>query len=206
MKRTIEYSILCGVSVLVSILLILFNMKEFLIFTIILSLVFLLLIFFNVNDNRSDDAIYESTLKKILKTYVAILIESEELPSIRGKNIVKTTSIDNLINAQVEIRKPIYYKKEFDYCTFILLDDNEALVYSLKRNDDIVCAIDNVILEEKINSSKEELLSGIENTTIIKLDNNKVYKISPVKEENKHISDAEFLNMLKSEYMPKFKR
>lgn len=206
MKRTIEYSILCGVSVLVSILLILFNMKEFSIFTIILSLIFLLLIFFNVNDNRSDDAIYESTLKKILKTYVAILIESEELPSIKGKNIVKITSIDNLINAQVEIRKPIYYKKEFDYCTFVLLDDKEALVYSLKRNDDVVCTIDNIILEEKINSSKEELLNGIENTTIIKLDNNKVYKISPVKEENKQISDAEFLNMLKSEYMPKYRK
>ena len=31
----------------------------------------------------------------------------------------------------------IYYKKEFDSCSFVLLDDKEACIFILKVNDDI---------------------------------------------------------------------
>lgn len=179
------------------------------IFTTVLCLIMLVLFVINLINNRDEDSKYESELKNILKTYDAVLIESENLPNLEKRNIIKVSSIENLIDAQVEIRKPIYYKKEFDSCTFILLDDKEACIYSIKRNDSIIVPIDNIIEENELNSkkiSKEEFLSGIENTTIISMDNKK-YKISPVRDNHEKtiVNDKEFLQMLKDEYLPKLK-
>ena len=179
------------------------------IFTVALVLISLYLLVMNLINSRDEDSIYESELKNILKTYDAVLINSENIPDLVGRNIIKVSSIEDLIDAQVEIRKPVYYKKEFDSCTFILLDDKEACIFSIKRNDSVILPIDNIIEENKNNSkkiSKEEFLSGIENTTIISMDNKK-YKISPVRDNNEKtiVNDKEFLQMLKAEYMPKFK-
>lgn len=210
MNKNLIYGGCLGVSILLTLFLAYNGLGMYAIFTSVICLIELVLLVMNLIDSRSEDSLYESELKKILKTYDAVLIDSENLPSIEGKNIIRISSIENLIDAQVEVRKPVYFKKEFDSCTFVLLDDNEACVYSLKKNDTVVVPIDLMIEENKINKkkvSKEDFLSGIENTTIISLDNNKKYKISPVRDnmEKTIVNDKEFLQMLKAEYMPKLK-
>lgn len=210
MNKNLVYGGCLGVSIIVTLFLAYSGLEMYAIFTGVICLIELVLLVMNLIDSRSEDSLYESELRKILKTYDAVLIDSENLPSLEGKNIIRVSSIENLIDAQVEVRKPVYYKKEFDSCTFVLLDDNEACVYSLKKNDTVVVPIDLIIEENKINKkklTKEDFLSGIENTTIISLDNNKKYKISPVRDnmEKTIVNDKEFLKMLKAEYMPKLK-
>lgn len=209
MNKNICYGIGLLFSLVATLFLAYNGLAMYAIFTVALVLISLYLLVMNLINSRDEDSIYESELKNILKTYDAVLINSENIPDLVGRNIIKVSSIEDLIDAQVEIRKPVYYKKEFDSCTFILLDDKEACIFSIKRNDSVILPIDNIIEENKNNSkkiSKEEFLSGIENTTIISMDNKK-YKISPVRDNNEKtiVNDKEFLQMLKAEYMPKFK-
>ena len=209
MNKNICYGIGLLFSLVATLFLTYNGLAMYAIFTVALVFISLYLLVMNLINSRDEDSIYESELKNILKTYDAVLINSENIPDLVGRNIIKVSSIEDLIDAQVEIRKPVHYKKEFDSCTFILLDDKEACIFSIKRNDSVILPIDNIIEENKNNSkkiSKEEFLSGIENTTIISMDNKK-YKISPVRDNNEKtiVNDKEFLQMLKAEYMPKFK-
>ena len=111
------------------------------------------------------------------------------MPKISGKNIILVETMQDLIDAQMEIRKPIYYKRTLSACSFILLDTNEAIIYDLKLNNEVKSAVDEELkriklLEEKKEELDESILKEIENTTIILL-KDKAYKISPIKKEEK---------------------
>ena len=82
---------------------------------------------------HSDFSVYNSNLKKMLKRYDTILVETSTIPDLDGKNVMIITNIEDLIDASVEIRKPIYYKKEKTYCNFILLDNQDVSIYLLKH-------------------------------------------------------------------------
>ncbi|MBQ8659548.1 MAG: hypothetical protein IJ475_01755 [Bacilli bacterium] len=179
-----------------------------------ISLVLLILFVMDVFSSKDEYSIYNSVLNNIVKTYDAVLINSDNVPEIDGRNIIMVNSIEDLIDAQAEIRKPIYYKKEFDSCSFVLLDDKEVCIFILKVNDTIVSPLEAVLYEIKANKSKKnddsKLLDGIDKTTIIKLENNKSFRVSPIrdkeKKSEKEISDQELLGLLKEEYMPKLKK
>ena len=50
----------------------------------------------------------------------------------------------------------------------------------------------------------QHILDGIERTTIIKLDNMKSYKVSPIREKDvNEAKEKSFLEKLKREYLPK---
>ncbi len=132
---------------------------------------------------------YETKLKKILKTYDSVLVETRKVPVIDSEKIILVNSIDDLIDAQTELRKMIYFFKQTDNCSFILFDQNQAIIYILKKNDDILSPLEIEINNNKIkNKNKgdidEETLNEISKTTIIKLPNDKVYKISPVRKKD----------------------
>ncbi len=134
---------------------------------------------------RSEEAIYRSNLKKTLNNYDAILVQSYNFPDLKGKNIIKVTNIDDLVDAQLEIRKPIYYMIEGeDSCSFVLLDNGEACVYIMKQNEQVESPLELIIAEyEKHNDIDASLLEDIERTTIIKLNNMKAFKVSPYKKK-----------------------
>lgn len=178
-----------------------------------ISFVLLVLFIMNLISNKDETSIYNSVLNNIIKTYDAVLINSENIPEIDDRNVIMVNSIEDLIDAQAEIRKPIYYKKEIDSCSFLLLDDKEACIYILKINDEVVSPLE-VVLYEKMDkknnkSDDAKLLDDIDKTTIIKLENNKSFKVSPIRDKAKkdeEISDKELLGLLKEEYMPKLKK
>ena len=114
-----------------------------------ISFVLLVLFIMNLISNKDETSIYNSVLNNIIKTYDAVLINSENIPEIDDRNVIMVNSIEDLIDAQAEIRKPIYYKKEIDSCSFLLLDDKEACIYILKINDEVVSPLE-VMLYEKI--------------------------------------------------------
>lgn len=183
------------------------------IFFATLSAVVLLGIVIYSFDTKDEKTIYLSNLKKVLKSYDAVLVDSENLPELRGKNILMVTNVSDMIDAQIEIRKPIYYKREVDSCAFVIIDGKEACVYIMKLNNSVVSPLEiriNELLKESAQKkNKKSVLSGIDKTTIIKLDNMKSYKVSPVRKDGENdsqkSSDKSILNKLKKDFLPKLK-
>ena len=164
---------------------ILFNQHLFSYSIIVMPIIIILTIYLitYIYENRDEQSIYKSKLKRALKNYDAILVESQRFPDLKGKNIIRVTNMDDLIDAQIEIRKPIYYMIENETsCSFVLLDTNEACVYILKQNEEVTSPLELIIaeLEKKKNHKDDDssLLEDIEKTTIIKL-KNKTLKVSP---------------------------
>lgn len=160
--------------------------------TLILFVIFIL---FCIN-SRDEESIYKNKLNKLLKTYDSILVKSSTLPSLEDRNIIQVDSFQDLINAQLEIRKPIYYKLQVSCCSFLLLDDKEACTYILKSNDKVVSDLDILINENNIVNKKKDkndysILKNIDKTSIIMLDNSKSFKVSPIREKKK--DDIEIL-------------
>ena len=133
---------------------------------------------------------YETKLKKILKTYDSVLVETRKVPVIDSEKVILVNSIDDLIDAQLELRKMIYYFKQSDNCSFVLFDQNQANIFILKSNEEVISPLEIEINNNKIknknkNDIDEETLNEIDKTTIIKLPNDKAYKISPVRKQKK---------------------
>lgn len=168
------------------------NLNTYLIVVATLAVLIAIALIIFVFNTRNEEAIYKNNLKKILSYYDAVLVQSYNFPNLKGKNIIKITNIEDLIDAQIEIRKPIYYMIEGeDSCSFVLLDNNEACIFILKQNDQIESPLELIIAEyEKNNDIDESLLEDIEKTTIIKLNNMKSFKVSPYKKkQNSNIED-----------------
>jgi hypothetical protein len=187
---------------------ILFNQHLFSYSIIVMPIIIILTIYLitYIYENRDEQSIYKSKLKRALKNYDAILVESQRFPDLKGKNIIRVTNMDDLIDAQIEIRKPIYYMIENETsCSFVLLDTNEACVYILKQNEEVTSPLELIIAElEKKNHKDDDssLLEDIEKTTIIKL-KNKTLKVSPYrknkdekKEESKEKKKNEDIEIL----------
>lgn len=144
--------------------------------------------------SRSEESIYKSELNKILKTYDAILVKSTTLPELDDRNIIIVDSIQDLVNAQVEIRKPIFYKMQVSCCSFILLDEKDACAYVLKLNEEVVSDLDLLIKEKKYKKKKKieddySLLKNIDKTSIIMLENSKSFKVSPIRKKKTESED-----------------
>lgn len=145
-----------------------------------------------IHVGSSPEKMYEANVKDILVTFDSILIQNNEVPKIDGRNVIIVESIDDLVDAQLEIRKPICYFKQTESCAFVLLDDKEAYVYVEKLNDDVVSPLEIAIKDEKIknksvNDVDSEMLRDIDKTTIVRLSNRKSYKISPIRKKAKEL-------------------
>jgi len=150
--------------------------------TITVGLVIALVIY--TYNSQTDETIYNANLKMILKTFDSILVKTKNVPDIKKKSIIRVESIDDLINAQIEIRKPVYYLTEEKCCSFILLGGDEVCLYVLKQTEDITSSVEDKInkIEEKRseNDTEKSLFDDIDKTMIIKLENLKSYKVSPI--------------------------
>ena len=152
--------------------------------------------FFN---NHNPNRFYESKVRDILNTYDSVLVKSSSVPKLDGRNIIKVESIEDLIDAQLEIRKPICYLKQTESCSFILLDDKEAYVYVEKLNEEVTSPVDIELKEMKVKTKSEEemdseMLRDIDKTTIVKLSNKKSYKVSPIRKKKEVKDDVEILD------------
>ena len=138
-----------------------------------------------IREEPDEFSVFLKNKRRILKTYNSIIVEVEDIPNIAGKNIIKVKSIEDLVDAQLELREPIYYKNDNDSCFFMLLHYNEACIYILRMNADVVSPTEQSIkyMKEEPTTKKENenILDNIENTIVYKLDELRSFKISPIR-------------------------
>ena len=192
--------VLLIVGVVASFILINKKMVEYAFITGTISVILLFLLLGGMVGNRTPEDKYNKFLKDVLRTFDAVLINSDEIPELDGRTMVKVANFEDLIDAQVEIRKPVCYKRDDRSTLFALLDDKQLYYYILRVEENEESPFDDWVKDQKkkkVNFDKN-LLSDIENTTIVKLDNNKSYRISPVtKDESKHEKKKEIKNVKK---------
>lgn len=160
-------------------------------FTIVLSALFIILTIclgIYLKEEPDEYTTFIKNKKRILRTYDSIIVEVEDIPNIAGKNIIKVKSIEDLVDAQLELREPIYYKNDNDSCFFMLLHYNEACVYILKMNESVISPTEQSIRymkEEPSAKEEDNILENVENTIVYKLDELRSFKISPIRNEQK---------------------
>lgn len=190
-KKTITICSIIALIILAIVIIItlIANLKGF---TIILSALFIILtvcLSIYIKEEPDEYTIYIKNKKKILRLYDSIIVEVEEIPNIAGKNIIKVKSIEDLVDAQLELREPIYYKNDNDSCFFMLLHYNEACIYILKMNDSVISPTEQSIRYMKEDTEAKEqdqsILDNIENTIVYKLDELRSFKISPIRNQEK---------------------
>lgn len=164
--------------------------KEMITYAIItgtLSVIILLLLVSSLFNNRTPEETFNSFMRDILKTFDAVLINSADDIETDGRSLIKISNFEDLVDAQVEIRKPICYKRDDRSTLFVLLDEKTAYYCIVRVDDKEESPFDKWVKDQqkkKLNFDKS-VLTDIENTTIVKIDNNKSYKISPVKNNKK---------------------
>lgn len=162
---------------------------NYLIVTGPVTLILVLILINFILNNRSEEALYKSKVRQILKTYDSVLVKSKNLPKLDAKNIIRVDTIEDLVDAQMEIRKPIYYQEQTESCAFVLLDNNEACIFIIKKNDQVMSPVEITLNEIDIKNRAEEnketlpdeVLKDIERTTIVRVNKNKYVKVSPIR-------------------------
>lgn len=112
------------------------NQKIYRIIAILLLLIMFLslirIIHLKTKSIRSESE-YSKTLKKILTTYDAIIVNTANEIELENYNIVEVNNFNELLDAHSEIRMPINYIRKNDYSKFILINDKTAWIYTLKK-------------------------------------------------------------------------
>ena len=90
------------------------------------------------------------------------------------------------------------YEQELDEMEDDIINDDELIS---QRVDDVVSPLEIAIKDEKIKNKNKtdmdaEMLKDIEKTTIVKLSNQKSYKISPVRKKEKPKDEIELLDVI----------
>lgn len=142
----------------------------------------LLRLIFKKEENISD---YERQIKTILKNYDSMLVYCDENYEFNNEQIIFVKRLEDLIKSSEELNIPIAYIREEHSSVFLLKEEKEILVYVMKEENDSSdfekILIDYQEEQKKNDNSQDRILDNIDNTMLIKLKNNKVYKVSPIK-------------------------
>ena len=196
MSRAIKLSLLSIVGIIfvfTTIILLSTEYASYAILTATVSVIFVSYAVIYYNDTKDHYSQYKNRLRKIINTYDSVLVKSEKLPDMEKHNIIRVASMEDLIYAQMVIKKPIYFYEEERACSFVLMDNPEVCIYILKADPGAVSTTEIII--EEIRKQPEQkvdfdhaILADIENTTIIKLDNKKTYKVSPYRPGSQQVT------------------
>lgn len=132
---------------------------------------------------------FKKRIKKILKTYDSILVEIETLPKLSDKKIIKASSFRDIVNAEYELRKPIYFFLQEHAIDFILLNKLSAYTFTMNETEELLSELDIYLAEKRKEEEAAEkefnTIDSLDETTVIKLDNLKEYIVSPLKKNKK---------------------
>lgn len=184
-EKTIVGGLVTLTMFLVSFILLFNDLISYFIISVSITTVLFIWLCYNVFSRKDEESIYKRKLKNILKTYDSILIYLDDDYKLSDENIMFVKNFDDLVVAQDEVSRPIMYLSEDNSGVFMLEDDNNLLVYILKMNEATISRYEVKILnhiETNRDIENESILEDLEKTTFIQLKNNKLYKVSPVRE------------------------
>lgn len=148
----------------------------------VLTFIYLLILLFRKEDPFNK---FQREFNVITKTYDPILVEVKKIPEFDVKNIILLPFFEKIVDIQYDLKKPILYFKNDNTCSFMLLDVDIAYVYVLKVEDNVISPIDDVIAKIELETIKrknnKKILEDIDKTTIIRLDDLKEYRVSPIR-------------------------
>ncbi len=86
---------------------------------------------------EKEESIYLTTLNKILASYGDIIVKAQNKIDLKGMTIIDVESIEELIDAQNELRIPIAYFEitENEKCAFVIVNQNQAWRYQLSSKN-----------------------------------------------------------------------
>ena len=153
-------------------------------FTIILSVLFVvltLIFIFYVRENDDNFNKYISERNRILNDYKDLIDRVDGIPSLKNRDIIKLVSFEELVKVAKDGK--IRYKNDNDSSFFLLLKDDEAYYYIMKIDDNVISPTEELIKYMK--NDTEDELEGIEHTIEYKLDELHSYNISPIRNKKK---------------------
>lgn len=131
------------ISILIDVILFQHKIYDYLIVSIILSIVLLILLLILIKRRRMNNKDkYLSSLKRILKVYNPIMVKATNLPNIVDKQVIYVNSINDLVKAQLEVKKPIFYISGSIETTFYLIENEYIVIYILGVLEDKITKID----------------------------------------------------------------
>ena len=130
---------------------------DFLLITIIFTIMILVYLIKNILISKMDDQEkYKLEVNKLIKIYRNILVNVEELPNT-NKSLLKVNTLDDLLNAQYEIKKPIFYITRDDSTMFYVIDSDVILYYLMKQEQEELSVLE-IKLKKKKKREKIEVL------------------------------------------------
>ena len=79
---------------------------------------------------------YRKTINKIFHDYDDIIVKVNSYPDMSGKNILNVENFEELIDAQVSLKKPIvFYESRRKKSSFWIVDDNQVFMYNIEYTD-----------------------------------------------------------------------
>ena len=152
-------------------------------FTIILSVLFVvltLIFIFYVRENDDNFNKYISERNR-LNDYKDLIDRVDGIPSSKNRDIIILVSFEELLKVAKDGK--IRYKNDNDSSFFLLLKDDEAYYYIMKIDDNVISPTEELIKYMK--NDTEDELEGIEHTIEYKLDELHSYNISPIRNKKK---------------------
>ena len=188
-NNKIIISLIVLILFLLSIILLFNDLMNYFIVTITVTIILFIYLCFIVFRKEDDKSIYDRELKKILKTYDSILIYSDNDYKLNNDNIIIVNDLDDLVKINSVTKRPIIFIKEEKSAVFLLNSETELLAYIKKENKNVVSKYEAKIIEyindnKDVNNNKK-ILDNIDKTMLIKLKNDKVYKVSPLNKKKK---------------------
>ena len=122
------------------------NETHFAIICIGVFAILLGMLIYSVATTKNEKEIFFTSVNRIEKAYSGILVESS-IPNLKDKDIIYVKDIENLVNAAIQMKKPVFFVKDIESCAYIVLDNNNALVNIFKVNKKSDNRVENLINE-----------------------------------------------------------
>ena len=150
------------------------------VFVTIMAILIIYLVYLMIR-KTDDESNYLRTIKRILRTYNSDIVYLDSEYKLTNEDILQVNSFNDLIKAHEQIDSPIMYLSEDDSSVFMVKADNELLYYAFYKSDKVISPF-----VEKINKhlnliDEKKLTNDIDSNTIVKLSNDKIYKVILIK-------------------------
>ncbi|MBO5530697.1 MAG: hypothetical protein J5970_04790 [Bacilli bacterium] len=163
------------------VLFILIDKVELSLICLLLFVISLIILLKNIFTIKKPNGLFNEYVRTIIDNNESILVEIDKFPDLNNKKIYRTKTIDDLLNMETSVKKPIYYITNNDSYDFILLDNKKVYINTIRKNKNIISCLD-LYLSDLNNNKKDQydLIEELDKTTIIKVDKDKEYIVYPL--------------------------